>query len=165
MLAVVFIYILFGILRSLLIGDNGIDIWILRIGIVIFILCIYAISYTEMFKEYYEYWLSLLMIINSANLLCMGIIIEGLPIIIESPFSMMPYALIMIVINYVFPMRYQIAVISGVLVSVPYFALSLYIGSLGYIMTTFMLLVVLNILLSFNTYSNEKMMKKLYNNK
>lgn len=162
MLAVTFIYIIAGIIRSVVTNDNGADIWMLRVGIVVFILSLYAFSYTEMFKEYYEYWLALFVIVNSANLLCMGMIVEGAYVLMETPFSIVPYALIVLVVNYIFPIRYKIAICSGILVSAPYIIMALWKGSLSYTMTMLMLLIVLNVLLSFNSYSNEKMMKELW---
>ncbi len=165
MLASVFIYVVFGLIRSNMCNDNGLDIWSLRIGIVLFILSIYAISYTEMFKKFYEYWLALLVIINSINLLGMGILVEGINVITASPFTIIPYALIMIVVNYIFPMRFNIAVISGTMVSTPYLCVSILSGSIEHLMSTLMMLVVLNVLLSLNLYSNEKMLKELWINR
>ena len=161
-LATAFLYGFIGIM-SFIAGDRmGLAICSLRIGIVIFILSIYALSYTEMFRANYEYLLSLYVIVNSITLLLMGIISVGLDNILITQLSLMPAAMIVLVLNYILPMEYKISTVSGVLVSLPYIIVSIIGGTMNHIITTFMMLLAINVLLSLNSYSNEKMVAELW---
>lgn len=164
-LATAFLYAFIGITRFYAGDGTCIAICSLRIGIVVFILSVYAITYTEMFKNNYEYFISVYIIINSITLLLMCIISQGFDTILIMPLSLMPAAMIMIVLNYIMPLPYKLSIISGFFVSIPYLIVSLLGGTTNHIMTTFMMLLVINVLMSLNSYSNEKMLEKLWINK
>lgn len=161
-LATAFLYVLSGIM-SFIAGDNiGLAICSLRIGIVIFILSIYALSYTEMFRAKYEYLLSIYVIVNSITLLLMGILTVGLDNILMTQLSLMPTAMVILVLNYILPMEYKVSAVSGILASLPYMIVSIIGGTVNHIITTFMMLLAINVLMSLNSYSNEKMVAELW---
>lgn len=161
-LATVFLYGLIGVLGFIAETDVGFAICSLRIGIVMFIISIYAISFTEMFRAQYEYFLSLYIIINSITLLLMDILLVGLDDMLITQLSLMPIAMIVLVLNYILPMEYRVSAVSGFLASLPFMSVSIIGGSVNHIITTFMMLLTINVLLSLNSYSNEKMVAKLW---
>lgn len=162
MLSAAFMYIFFGILRSYTDGSTGVEIWSLRISVVIFILTMYALTYTEMFEHYYEYFLILTVSVNSAILMTMGIVVLGLRSVSESTFTMLPFALTMLIVTYMFPLRFRLAVMGGILVSLPFMIVTLFGNSITNTVATSTILIILNVLLAFNTHSKETVMKDLH---
>lgn len=161
-LSTAFLYGFVGLIRVIAEDNIGFAICSLWIGIVIFILSIYALSYTEMFRAKYEYFLSLYVIVNSISLLLMSIMSVGLDNTLITPLSLLPPAMVVLVLNYILPMEYKISTVSGILVSLPYMIVSIIGGTMNHIITTFMMLLIINILMSLNSYSNEKMVADLW---
>lgn len=161
-LSTAFLYILFGLMRTL--AGNGVSPtqYSLRVGIVIFILAIYVITYTEMFKQNYEYILAVYVIVNSATLLSMAVLSAGMQEITSHSLSLMPVAMIMLIMNYMLPMQLKVAAVSGAIVSMPYLCVSICGGVTNHIITTLMMLVTVNTLMSLNSHANEKMIGDLW---
>lgn len=161
-LASAFLYIFISIIR--IIAQDGIcvELQSLRIGIVIFILSIYSITYTDMFKQHHELLLSIYVIANSITLAAMGVMSQGVESITTMPLSLLPSATIVLVLNYVVLMRFNVAIVSGFIVSMPYMLVSIYAGTTNLIITTFMIVITLNILLSFNLYSHNAMLTSIW---
>lgn len=162
MLSSAFMYIFFGILRSYTDGSTGVEIWSLRISIVMFILTMYALTYTEVFRRYYEYWLTLTVFVNSSTLITMGIVVLGLELVSKSPFIMLPFAVIMLIVTYMFPVRFEFAVIGGILVSLPFIISTLFGNSIINTVATATILIVLNVLLSIGIYTRETLMRDIW---
>lgn len=139
----------------------GFESNIIRIGMVLFTLCMYGVTFTEMFKQYPDYCIAALVFANSLAFLSIGVLAVGTDII-SQPFSLMPSALLMLMANYIIPMRFKVAVINGILISIPFACVSIPGGNAGNMITIFMMLSILNLLLSINSFSNEEMLKKLW---
>lgn len=161
-LSTAFLYGFVGISRYLANDGTGVHICALRIGIVIFIMSVYAITFTKMYRDHHEVFMAMYVIVNSIVLMMMGIVAGGVLDQMSNPLILMPAAMIMLVLNYVLPMRFNYAVASGMCVSTPYMALALCDGTVNTIMTTFMMLSTINVLLALNSYSNENMIRELW---
>lgn len=161
-LSTAFLYGFIGITRFLAGDGTNLMDYSLRICVVIFILCIYTITYTDMFKQYYEYWLSFYVISNSITLLLMAVASIGIDGVISSPVSLMPPITAMLVLNYILPMKFKTSVTSGFFVSLPYMCVSICYGSINHIITTLMIILAINVLMALNSYSNEQMVSELW---
>ena len=159
-LASIVLHVFFSLIGQFTGTYPGTEINILRFGMILFSLSMYAVTFTKLFQEYTNYFLALLIFVNSMGFLALGVLAGGIDAVNQT--SLMQRAMIMLMINYILPMGFKSASVNGILISIPFMLVALISGNIEHILTTFMMLSILNLLMSINSHSNEEMMKKLW---
>lgn len=159
-LASIVLHVFFSLIGQFTGTYPGTEINILRFGMIFFSLSMYAITFTKLFQQYTDFYLAVLIFVNSIGFLTLGVLAGGIDAVNQT--SLIQRALIMLMINNILPMSFKSATINGIIISIPFMFVSILSANIEHILITFMMLSILNLLMSINSYSNEEMMKKLW---